>query len=253
MKLFVTDFDRTLFIDRKISVEDIESIKTWQNQGNLFAIATGRDINSIKELLNNYDFIPDYFICNNGAAIYDKDINNILSEFIDKEIILKVIEYLLDNYEGGVSLSGVNSKITVMPRKGVSCEKDFIKVIDYSDLNEVGEVYQIHKRFQDEIGTKALEEDLNTKFKNHIISYANSHNVDIVAKGVNKSKAIKYLEDNLINLYKITTMGDSYNDMKMILDYDGFIISSAKESLKMKVRNICSSVSECLSIISNID
>lgn len=75
--------------------------------------------------------------------------------------------------------------------------------------------------------------------------------MDIVAKNVNKSRAIKYLEDNLINIDKIITIGDSYNDIQMILDYDGFIVSSAKENLKNKVRNVCSSVSECLNIFSN--
>lgn len=68
MKLFVTDFDRTLFVDRKISSEDINSIKDWQSKGNLFVVATGRDINSINEKIGVYNIKPDYLICNNGAA-----------------------------------------------------------------------------------------------------------------------------------------------------------------------------------------
>lgn len=251
MKLFVTDFDRTLFVDRKISSEDINSIKDWQSKGNLFVVATGRDINSINEKIGIYNIKPDYLICNNGAALFDKDKNKILSNFIDRNIIFNVIDYIYNNYEGGLSLSEVNGKISIEPKKGISHERDCKKLIDYKDLYSIGEVYQIHKRFQGEDYTKVLEEDLNSKFFNHIIAYANSHNVDIVAKNVNKSRAIKYLEDNLINIDKIITIGDSYNDIQMILDYDGFIVSSAKENLKKKVRNVCSSVSECLNIFSN--
>ena len=252
MNLFVTDFDRTLFIDRKISLEDINSIEAWQKEGNKFVIATGRDINSISEYISIYNLKPDYLICNNGAAIFDKGRKRIVSNFIDKNIILDVIDYIYKNYEGGLSLSEINSKISIRPRNGISHEKDCKKLISYKELSSIGEVYQIHKRFQEEDFTKVLEKDLNSRFFSHIIAYANSHNVDFVAKGVNKSEAIKYLQENLININKIITMGDSYNDLQMILDYEGFIISSAKENLKNQVRNICSSVSDCLNIVSNI-
>ena len=214
-------------------------------------LATGRDINSINEKIGIYNIKPDYLICNNGAALFDKDKNEILSNFIDRSIIFNVIDYIYNNYEGGLSLSEVNGKISIEPKNGVSHERDCKKLMCYKDLHSIGEVYQIHKRFQGEDYTKVLEEDLNSKFFNHIIAYANSHNVDIVAKDVNKSRAIKYLEDKLVNIDKIITIGDSYNDIQMILDYDGFIVFSAKENLKKKVRNVCSSVSECLNIFSN--
>lgn len=253
MKLFVTDFDRTLFVDRKISLEDIKSIREWQSQGNLFVIATGRDVYSISERLELYNIKPDYLICNNGAALFDKEMNLILSKFIEKDTVIKVIDYIYNNYEGGVSLSEVNSKISILPKKGTSCEKDFKKAIEYKDIDteEIGQVYQIHKRFENEDYTKGLENDLNSKFKNSITAYANSHNVDVVANGVNKSSTIKYLNENLSDIDEIITIGDSYNDLQMILDYDGYMVFSGKESLKKMLKNICTSVSECLSIISN--
>jgi 5-amino-6-(5-phospho-D-ribitylamino)uracil phosphatase len=178
--------------------------------------------------------------------------NLLLSRFIEKDTVIKVIDYIYNNYEGGVSLSEVNSKISILPKKGISLEKDFKKAIEYKDIDEIGQVYQIHKRFENEDYTKVLENDLNSGFKSSITAYANSHNVDIVANGVNKSSAIKYLNEHLSDIDEIITIGDSYNDLQMILDYDGYIVFSGKESLKKMVKNICANVSECLSIISNV-
>lgn len=253
MKLFVTDFDRTLYVKRKISVENIEAIKTWQEGGNLFAIATGRDIGSLIERIEDYDLKVDYFIGNNGSAVFDRNLNKIYSRFIEGENLVEVIYYILNNYEGGVSISNEDSKIAIRPILGENNENDYKDLINLEDVQNINKVYQIHKRFKNEKMTNVLAEDLNSRFKGKISAYANSHNVDIVAYGVNKSSAIKFLEDKLGNIDKVITMGDSYNDLGMILDYKGFIISSAKEDMLKKSNNIIDSVADCLKLISNVN
>lgn len=250
MKLFVTDFDRTLCVQRKVSIENVEALNKWQKNSNLFVIATGRDVRSLIERVEIYDIKPDYFICNNGAVIFDNNLEEIYSRFIKKEYLLAVSDYILNNYEGGISLSEEESKIAIRPIIGENNEKDYKNLINLEEVQNVNRVYQIHKRCKNEKMTKVLEEDLNSRFKGKIIAYANSHNVDIVAHGVNKSSAIKFLEERLDNINKVITMGDSYNDLKMIIDYDGFIISSAKEELLKQVQNISESVDICLELMS---
>ena len=250
MKLFVTDFDRTLYVKRKVSDENVEAIRKWQEEGNLFVIATGRDVRSLIERIEVYDIKPDYFICNNGAVVFDENLVEIYSKFIKKEDLLVVSDYILNNYEGGISLSEEESKIAIRPIFGDNNENDYKNLIDLEEVPRVNKVYQIHKRFRDENMTKVLEEDLNLRFKGKITAYANSHNVDIVAYGVNKCSSIKFLEERLGNVDKVITMGDSYNDLKMILDYDGYIIGSAKEEILKQAPNVIDSVDICLELMS---
>ena len=44
MKCAVSDFDRTLYVERMIGEEDKNAVLNWQKSGNLFVIATGRNL-----------------------------------------------------------------------------------------------------------------------------------------------------------------------------------------------------------------
>lgn len=248
MKLFVTDFDRTLYVDRDISLKDINSIKSWQEDGNLFVIATGRDIYSVREKVELYDIQPDYWICNNGAVLFDEKFNVLSSKVIEREVLMKILEYIYENYEGAFSLSEVNSKIAVRAKNDQCNERDYRKMIDFSEIEKIGEVYQIHKRFDEESLVSKLANDLNDKYGNYITAYPNNLNVDIVTNGVNKSGTVEYLKNSLNNVNKVITIGDSYNDLQMILDYGGYTLESANENIRLKVKNICVDVSECIYI-----
>ena len=57
MKCAVSDFDRTLYVDRQISKEDKEAIIRWQKEGNLFVIASGRNYGTIKPIFESYEFV----------------------------------------------------------------------------------------------------------------------------------------------------------------------------------------------------
>ena len=47
MKCAVSDFDRTLYVERMISDEDKNAVINWQKSGNLFVIATGRNLGTL--------------------------------------------------------------------------------------------------------------------------------------------------------------------------------------------------------------
>ena len=72
MKCAVSDFDRTLYVERMISEEDKNAVLNWQKSGNLFVIATGRNLGTIKPIFESYGFSPDFWILNNGAMIADR-------------------------------------------------------------------------------------------------------------------------------------------------------------------------------------
>ena len=65
--------DRTLYVERMIGEEDKNAVLNWQKSGNLFVIATGRNLGTIKPIFESYGFSPDFWILNNGAMIADRD------------------------------------------------------------------------------------------------------------------------------------------------------------------------------------
>ena len=53
MKCAVSDFDRTLYVERMIGEEDKNAVLNWQKSGNLFVIATGRNLGTIKPIFES--------------------------------------------------------------------------------------------------------------------------------------------------------------------------------------------------------
>ena len=84
MKCAVSDFDRTLYVERMISEEDKNAVLNWQKSGNLFVIATGRNLGTIKPIFESYGFSPDLWILNNGAMIADRDGKILFTKLIPK-------------------------------------------------------------------------------------------------------------------------------------------------------------------------
>ena len=101
MKCAVSDFDRTLYVNGAVSERNIEAVKQWQRKGNLFFIATGRNLASIKEQLGFFDLEPDGLILNNGAAIMDKEGKLLLCRIIEKKTALKILRFLHELNEDG--------------------------------------------------------------------------------------------------------------------------------------------------------
>ena len=84
MKLLVSDYDGTFNEDKSLSKinDNIDAVKRFMGNGNLFAFATGRSFYSIKGETSRYKIPYDYLICNNGSAIFDRDDNLIFQNTI---------------------------------------------------------------------------------------------------------------------------------------------------------------------------
>jgi len=74
MKILFSDLDNTLLTeDKRISDNDLNSIHRMMKEGHQFVITTGRPLNSVMELAEQYDLIAPGFLvsCFNGSLIYD--------------------------------------------------------------------------------------------------------------------------------------------------------------------------------------
>ena len=73
VKILVADYDNTFYTDENQLYKNIECIREFQNNGNLFVISTSRSWKSMKKEIDTYKIPFDYLCCNTGGSIFDHD------------------------------------------------------------------------------------------------------------------------------------------------------------------------------------
>ncbi len=225
MKLFVTDYDNTLYVNDEELKEAIKEIKRIRKKDIKFVISTGRSIRSIKNEVIKHNIPFDYLSCADGSLIYDNNYNLIQEHHMNKDIVKEIpnlvknityeeIQYSYDTgYENYLDLSKNISSVNL-----VIFENCFTE--------------ELHKRW----------EELQKRFPTYnYLCYKHFYSVTksyiyylcIKNKDVSKSKGIEFLA-NYLNIKKedIYVIGDSDNDYEMIRDYHGVCVSGSTESIK---------------------
>lgn len=92
---------------------------------------------------------------------------------------------------------------------------------------------------------------INDKYSNFINCYKVSKNIiEIIAKEINKSKAIKLLSDYYnLDSKSIYTIGDGYSDIEMVKNFRGYAMKDSVEELKKVAKKEFESVSELINEI----
>lgn len=97
MKAVFFDVDGTLIdcVEKKIPASSIKAIEELRKNGYKVALATGRDINSIRDIKDLDISVFDAYVLNNGAAIYDNTLRCIKDFPFLREDVEKILEYLI--------------------------------------------------------------------------------------------------------------------------------------------------------------
>ncbi len=200
MKLLVSDYDGTFNEDKSLSKinNNIDAVKRFMSNGNLFAFATGRSFYSIKEETSRYKIPYDYLICNNGSAIFDRDDNLIFQNTILIDTIKKTLIYL--NKLG------------------------FIKSLEFKDAygrnttnyNEIIEIICTLK-FRNSLDARKVMKEIS------FLSSFSFMNIIIFKEEFDKKDGI-YIVSEIegVDSKEIYTIGDASNDKGMLLEFNGY-------------------------------
>jgi len=199
MKFLITDYDGTLKTDIKNLKLNISAINEFRKRGNHFAIATGRNFDSIKAEINKYNIKYDYLITNDGAITFDKFDNILCSEVFENNLLNELYNYIS-------SISKYKNKLSAytLPNSNKIIELQILTSIfnSLSDLEKILEVFPEIK-------------------KNYLRIFL--FKFIFLKKACNKSTAINSLTKLLNENYEdIITVGDNSNDIEMIKDYNGY-------------------------------
>lgn len=232
-KLLVSDYDQTFYLND----EDIENNKIYVNKfidlGNLFVIATGRSYLDFHNKLDIYKFNYNYAILNHGATIIDKNNKVLFNICISNEIISQIQNDLnLSESINYFCCSGIDSRVT----------------FEHKNLTKINAKY-ISKEY-------ALDKAnyINNKYGNYVKAYyVNTNSVEIISNKTNKAEAIYWLIKFCNNVNKANTyvIGDSYSDIEMVQEFNGYCMEDSVSELKLVATKEYNSVSSLIKEILN--
>ena len=247
-KLVVIDLDGTMLNSYGVVTNETkEVIKKVEKQGVEVVVASGRPIDSIKEIAKEIQS-KNYFIAGNGAIIYDiKNDEIIYEKTLSKEKVLEIIKICEDNsisyniyteneilatslkynvlYYHKENLKKEESKKTkinlvknmyeyIQNKEDVKFLKiticDESKAVFNSIIRKIKEIKEIEVLEISHMSRKTIKQGTE-EFE---ISY---YYTEISAGDVDKWNAIEFLMEKLkIKREEIMAIGDNLNDRKMI-------------------------------------
>ena len=251
--IVASDFDGTLFRERKISSEDLSAIKNWRAAGKKFGIVTGRCYPMLTSCLKDFDLAIDFAICDNGAIIFDGDGKIIFETELTKKILLELIKdscvaksfHFLFGAADETFCAAVGKNSWVWREK-----KDWEFFLTFIDIAQVEtlpkKINQLALGFDTVEEAQSAAEMLNKKFGDVIFAQKNTRSVDVVPFGMNKGAGV----ENLLRVMnwdgKVFVIGDESNDLPMIKKFGGYTVATAKNFVKREAAEIFDSVGAML-------
>lgn len=233
-KMVVSDYDGTFYLNEKGIVENINKINKFREKDNLFVIATGNNWRHFKKVVEKYNINYDYLILDQGACIVDNQDNLLKASCMDYNICKKLIK-----------------EISIINKKYKLCSP-------YEEIETIEEnsITKISLDFVDLQEALDFTKNINKKYGEYVNAYTmifeEINIVEIVSSETDKNQSIKFI----INKEKILksdvyTIGNGYNDISMIQNFNGYCMKNSVNELLEVCKNQVETVAELIDSISN--
>ena len=224
--LFLTDLDGTLLNkEKKITPETERVLMEYSARGNIFAICTGRDINSARSVYRDLglDLPGSYVAAYNGGQIYSVEQDEtIYRTGIPKEVVAELFEMAK---EYGVHIHTYNDRFILTPEYN-ECMDFYRRVIktpvivsdhimEFVDVPPCKMIcIELHDHEKQERFRRAASE----RYKDLLnLMYSNDYYLELIPKESGKGSALIRLREILGILPDHTlAAGDADNDISMI-------------------------------------
>ena len=225
-KIFFSDLDGTLLTkEKKISVKTKKALDEFAAAGNHFAICTGRGLDNVipvsKEL--GLDYKGMYFICYNGAEIYDVDAGkDIFRIGVPLDLIPGIFETAAEH---GIHVHTYTKDSLVSPENGeemqyynrvikrpVVVTDDIVSALPEDPCKVIAiELHDLEK-------LERFRHAIMEKYSDTVTTvYSNPNYLEIFMKEAGKGSAVVRLAQHLnIPIEDTIAAGDEQNDISMI-------------------------------------
>ncbi|MBE6671985.1 MAG: HAD family phosphatase [Ruminococcaceae bacterium] len=232
MKIFVSDYDGTLNRGGGVTERDLKALDAWQKAGNLFGIASGRDLRGLVNVWQRcLPLKPDFLIGGNGTQLYRGLEERVLRFSANGKDVPLIVDLILRRGGRIVHITAEEGKyILSMDGKIPENTKDFYFTLD--NIPAPKEVYSLNTYFDTNKLAEAFCAECCTCFP-AFTAYQNTDCGDIVPRGTGKAEGIAaYIKHTGLKPEMVITAGDSGNDLGMLRAYVGCTLPNADEELK---------------------
>ena len=222
-KVLVCDYDKTFYLNDLDIIKNIKTVKQFRSLGNLFIIATGRSYYDFMKKKNKYNIEYDYVLLNHGATIIDNQDN------------------VLNNYPIIEDINSIKNNLELSKSMEYFCCSKLDSRVEFNHDN----LTKIAVRYLPFVNIPKIKENLDNKFYNINCYLVSTNMLEIISNDIDKSKALKILINNLhIDKSQVYTIGDSYTDINMVRDFNGYCMKGSIQELKNVSKEEYKSVSE---------
>ena len=251
MKMIASDYDGTLCHDG-VSAADRDALQRWRAAGNVFGIVTGRSNNMLGRILKEQLAI-DYVSVFNGAVVYDlaapaspanptliqRKVAN--GQYMDQllPIVMQgdIPWVMISTPSRNVYFTHGDDQSIQMPDWMNPSECTWLPASAAGDL---GEFFQINVLYRNNTEALAIADKLRQVCPGLGNPLTNEGWINIVPPGVSKSTGVwGYANYRGIAPENIYTVGDSYNDIEMLRDFNGYAMENGGEAIKKVTANRC--------------
>ena len=258
IKLIASDLDGTLLDEpNRISKINLDAIEYAYSKGARFCFATGRDLQSVKDISCSLKHKP-ILILGNGSQTYDENEQLIFQDFFKNEY-LKEVCHIMDRHDVPYMIFTSDGFYTTKNPKEVrerfieriakikndtyahifatNPDKPCNNLVQIQDMNRFVKEKKILKVEGFHYHSKPVEEVKKELVSYNELSYLSTgrNNVEVTNKSATKGNALKkYCEYMNIQEDEVIVLGDSHNDLSM---FEQFTYSFAPENSAQEVKD----------------
>ena len=247
IKMIAIDLDRTTLKDTKnISDANIEALERAGKAGVMVAIATGRVYDALPESVHSLSCVK-YFICSNGASVFDARTHEILFEKCLAPDAVKTMtefvrakNYMYESFTEGHAYIGRDYFDKVDRGELMYRTRDYV-VTTRTPVDDIFEFTLDHRERIENLNVffptpeeKAQAVPVLAAIPNSVLTSSFPSNLELEGEGVSKGAALTYLmERENISAENLMAIGDSPNDISM-LDLSGtpVAVENAEDPVK---------------------
>ena len=250
-KILFSDFDGTLFINGIVSAPDREAIRRWRADGNLFAMASGRNLTPLKEHLARENVEWDYLLCLNGAEAYDRSENRLFEVPIDISLLPGLYHTIvLDDGWANVCYGDRGERVRTEHCSDFNDDHAHYFEDHLATFSAFTQICSAAKN-KDVDGAFEIKNRVLEKYGDYVSAEVNGWSIDINARGVDKASGIARLIEHIgLHADSVFAIGDNYNDLSMLTAYEGYVVRHAPEGVRAQVGRTVANVAELIEKLS---